>query len=163
MLLRPRKFSFRSVFKRRVSVKPTYLSKPLRFGDSGLCLCQNLKLNSQKMFRVKLLLKKGARRSEKTSRKLWFLAFPHLPLTKKVLGSRMGKGKGKPHSWVTCVKVTNVLFELKCLRHGRLVYFSNQIALRLGAKHKLIIKHLRKSARLPVLYRRHSLTAFSNF
>jgi hypothetical protein len=129
----------------------------------ALFLCQSLSLNSQKMFRLKLLLKKSARRSEKTSRKLWFGAFPHLPLTKKVLGSRMGKGKGKLSSWSTRVKVSSILFELKCLRYGRILYFSNQIALRLNSKHKLLISRLNKNANIPVLYRNYSLVTFSNF
>jgi len=163
MLLRPRRFKYKSIFKRRVLPKPSYLSKSLCFGDSGFFLCQSLSLNSQKMFRLKLLLKKSAKRSEKTSRKLWFGAFPHLPLTKKVLGSRMGKGKGKLSSWSTRVKVSSILFELKCLRYGRVLYFSNQIALRLNSKHKLLISHLNKNTTMPVLYRNYNLTAFSNF
>ena len=47
------------------------------------------------MFRYKLFLKKAARRTDKTLRKVWFYVFPHLPITRKVAGSRMGKGKGK--------------------------------------------------------------------
>ncbi|MGB1719642.1 MAG: 50S ribosomal protein L16, partial [Candidatus Latescibacterota bacterium] len=36
----------------------------------------------------------------------------HLPLTKKVIGSRMGKGKGAPEGWVAVVKPGRVMFEL---------------------------------------------------
>jgi ribosomal protein L16/L10AE len=86
------------------------------------------------MFRMKLLLKKSSRRADKTFRKLWFNAFPHLPLTKKVVGARMGKGKGKLHSWFTLVKSGNMLFEVKNLRLGRFHYFAKQIESRLGTK-----------------------------
>ena len=101
----------------------------------------NLTLTAQKMFRLNLLLKKSARRADKTFRKLWFNAFPHLPLTKKVVGARMGKGKGKLHSWFTIVKSGSVLFEVKNLRLGRFYYFSKQIESRLGVKCMKKIKY----------------------
>ena len=67
----------------------------LNYGQVGLKLLQPLRLTSRHIFRFKLFLKKGSKRVDKTYRKLWFNIFPTLPLTKKVLGSRMGKGKGK--------------------------------------------------------------------
>jgi ribosomal protein L16/L10AE len=48
------------------------------------------------IFKIKLFLKKSVRRSNITNRLLWLNIFPHIPVTKKVIGSRMGKGKGKP-------------------------------------------------------------------
>ena len=98
MLLRPRKFEYKNTFKKRTILKPSFLVKSLKFGTQGLIPVSNVVLTAQKMFRMNLLLKKSARRSDKTFRKLWFNAFPHLPLTKKVVGARMGKGKGKLHS-----------------------------------------------------------------
>ena len=141
MLLRPRKFNYKSIFKRRKILKPKTCIKIFKFGTQSLILTQNLSLTSQKMFRLKLLLKKSSRRSDKTSRKLWFSAFPHLPLTKKVVGSRMGKGKGKLNSWFTIVRSGNSLFEVKNLRHGRFIYFSRQISSRLGCKCFCLVKN----------------------
>ena len=40
-------------------------------------------------------LKKSSRKFDKTLRYMWFHVFPHIPITRKVEGSRMGKGKGK--------------------------------------------------------------------
>ena len=62
-------------------------------------LVKPLRINSKKIFRIKLFLKKGSRKSDNTRRRVWFNAFPHLPLTKKVVGARMGKGKGKLSIW----------------------------------------------------------------
>lgn len=134
MLLRPRKFSHKNVFKRRVILKPRDQISVFNFGTQSLCISKNVALTSQKMFRLKLILKKGSRRTDKTSRKLWFNAFPHLPLTKKVIGSRMGKGKGKLNSWFTVLTSGNTLFEFKNLRQGRFLYFSKQIEAKLGCK-----------------------------
>ena len=95
MVLQPRKFKFKLKHKRRRLNYNVRLTRKLIFGDAGLVLTKPLIINSKKMFRLKLFLKKAARRSDKTGRKVWVNAFPHLPLTKKVIGSRMGKGKGK--------------------------------------------------------------------
>lgn len=67
----------------------------LCFGHSGLLITKPLFINSKKMFRLKIFLKKSSRKTDKTSRRVWVNTFPHIPLTKKVIGSRMGKGKGK--------------------------------------------------------------------
>ena len=132
MLLKPRKFKHKNIFKRRVLTTPKFTQAIFQFGTQSLSTSANLSLTAQKMFRMKLLVKKSCRRSDKTARKLWFNAFPHLPLTKKVIGSRMGKGKGKLNSWFTIVKAGNVLFEVKNLRRGRFAYFATQLKSRLG-------------------------------
>ena len=94
LVLRPRKFKFKNIQKRRKNV---FLPKKgsLKYGQAGLIILQPLRLQNKHIFRFKLVLKKSARRADKTSRKSWVMAFPHLPLSKKVEGSRMGKGKGK--------------------------------------------------------------------
>ena len=94
MVLTPRKFKFKSRHKvRRFPLTPK--APKLSFGQTGLCLLHPTRINSRSLFRLKLFLKKSSRKSDNTGRKLWFNAFPHLPLTKKSVGSRMGKGKGK--------------------------------------------------------------------
>ena len=44
--------------------------------------------------------------------KVWINIFPHMPLTKKPLGTRMGKGKGNVEAWVAVVKEGKILFEI---------------------------------------------------
>lgn len=60
--------------------------------------------------------------------------FPHLPLTKKVSGSRMGKGKGKLSGWVAIISLKTNLFEFKNLRVGRANYYLRQLANKLPIK-----------------------------
>lgn len=60
--------------------------------------------------------------------------FPHLSLTSKPIGVRMGKGKGNVEKWVAVVKVNTMMFEVSGV--------SDEIAkdaLRLGG-HKLPIR-----------------------
>ena len=66
--------------------------------------------------------------------KVWINIFPHMPLTKKPIGTRQGKGKGNVEAWVAVVKEGQVMFEIAGV--------SEEIAreaLRLAA-HKLPIK-----------------------
>ena len=65
---------------------------------------------------------------------VWRNIFPHMPLTKKPIGTRQGKGKGNVEAWVAVVKEGKIMFEIDGV--------SEEIAreaLRLAA-HKLPIK-----------------------
>lgn len=44
--------------------------------------------------------------------KVYLRIFPHKPVSKKPLETRMGKGKGEPEFWVARVKPGMVLFEI---------------------------------------------------
>ena len=66
--------------------------------------------------------------------KVYINIFPHMPLTKKPIGTRQGKGKGNVEAWVAVVKEGKVMFEIAGV--------SEEVAreaLRLAA-HKLPIK-----------------------
>ena len=138
MLLRPRKFAHKTLFKRRKIV--SFKKSKLNYGQYGLRILQPLWVNNKQIFRYKLLLKKASKRSDKTSRKVWFNLFPHLPLTRKVEGSRMGKGKGKLAGWVAQLSPGTTMFEFKNLRTGRAYYYYEQVAHRLPVKSTFIKK-----------------------
>ena len=138
MVLQPRKFKYKLKHKRRRFNYKVKILKNLSFGQVGLVLTKPLFINSKKMFRLKLFLKKAARRTDKTSRKVWVNVFPHIPLTKKVIGSRMGKGKGKLSIWFNKLSTGVILIELKNLRKGRAVYFLSQAQSKLKSTSKII-------------------------
>ena len=159
MLLSPRKFKFKNSFKRRSYYKIPR-NNPLTYTDQGLQITQPLRLNNKHIFRIKLFLKKSARRADKTSRKVWFNLFPHLPLSKKGAGSRMGKGTGKLAAWVVELPSGLNIFEFKNLRHGRAVYFMKQVQSKLPVKSRInrssnlkkINNPLKPSSRIFVTY-----------
>lgn len=96
MVLQPRKFKYKLRQKNRItSITKRSINKGMSYGQVGLILLRPLRINSRKIFRIRLFIKRAARRSDNTYRKVWLNVFPHLPLTKKIVGSRMGKGKGK--------------------------------------------------------------------
>lgn len=137
MLLRPRKFNFKNRHKSR-SLFSFPKNLKLNFGQQGLQILQPMNISGKNLFRIKIFIKKGARRTDKTSRKVWLNAFPHLPLTKKVSGSRMGKGKGKLSGWYGKLPSGVNLVEYKNLRNGRGNYFLRQVKFRLPVRSRLI-------------------------
>lgn len=44
--------------------------------------------------------------------KVYINIFPHMPLTKKAIGTRQGSGKGAVDSWVAVVKSGKIMFEV---------------------------------------------------
>ncbi len=66
--------------------------------------------------------------------KVFINIFPHMPLTKKPLGTRQGKGKGNVEAWVAVVKSGKIMFEISDVTEE-----VAREALRL-ASHKLPIK-----------------------
>lgn len=66
--------------------------------------------------------------------KVWINIFPHMPITKKPIGTRQGKGKGNVEAWVAVVKEGKIMFEIAGVDEA-----TAREALRLAA-HKLPIK-----------------------
>lgn len=137
LLLQPRKFKRKSLQKNR-NFK-LWSSHNLSYGTSGIRIQQALHLSAKRIYRLKLFLKRAVRKSDRTQRYMWFCAFPHLPLTRKGKGSRMGKGAGKLSTWWVRLKPGIILVEFKHLRYGRIVYFFKQISHKSPINVQLII------------------------
>lgn len=146
ILLQPRHFKYKTRQKsRRFLIARQH--KSLTFGNSGLLILSPIFITGPQIFRLKLFLKRATKRSEKTYRSIWFYAFPHLPISRKPDGLRMGKGKGKLHCWFTSVAGGVVLFEFRNLRRGRSLYFFKQMTFKLGILTKyLFSSHQRIAA-----------------
>ena len=125
MMLQPRKFKYKSRQKGRTTTK--YTETQMSYGTVGLVLLRPFRISAKKIFRLKLFLKRSARKADWTKRAFWVSIFPHLPLSRKAKGVRMGKGAGKLASWYTQIRGGKVLVEFKNLRLGRAIYFSKQV------------------------------------
>ena len=138
MLLQPRNFKFKRKQKNRslFSFNKSYLKQKLNFGGTGLMVLKPIHLTAGQIFRFKLFLKRAVKKADRTRRFVWFLAFPHLPLTKKPNGLRMGKGKGKLECWFTNISAGSILIEFKNLRKGRSDFFMKQMTHKLGVPTK---------------------------
>jgi large subunit ribosomal protein L16 len=51
-------------------------------------------------------------RHMKRAGRVWIRIFPDVPISKKPLEVRMGKGKGAPEYWAAKVKAGRIMFEL---------------------------------------------------
>lgn len=138
MLLQPRNFFFKRKQKKRSLFSFNNSQNNLNFGGAGLKILKPVQLTSEQLFRFRLFLKRASKKSDKTRRAVWFHAFPHLPLTRKPNGTRMGKGKGKLECWFTHVSGGTILVEFKNLRRGRAIFFAKQLTHKLGIVSKYI-------------------------
>lgn len=141
-MLQPRRFKYKVKQKNR-SFRAFNVNSQLTFGTTGLMLLRPTQLTAKTLARFKLFLKKAVRKVDKTRRFLWFHAFPHIPLTKKPDGLRMGKGKGKLACWSSTIRGGTTLFEFKNLRYGRALFFMKQLTHKLGVPTKPVFTSFR--------------------
>ena len=79
------------------------------FGDYGLQSLDNERITSRQIEAARQAMTRYIKRGGK----IWIRIFPHVPVTKKALGLKMGGGKGNPEYYVAKVKTGTVLFEMK--------------------------------------------------
>jgi len=124
-MLQPRKFKYKNRQKfRRVRI---FSESKRSYGPLTIRLRQTFQISAKKIFRLKLFLKRATKRSDWTKRRMSVSLFPHLPLTKKPKGMRMGKGKGKLSTWLTIVPAGKNIVSFRNLRWGRFIYFFKQL------------------------------------
>lgn len=138
LLLQPRTFVYKRRHKKRKCLSFSNNANNLNYGSAGLLLLKPIHLTANQLFRFKLFLKRASKKADSTKRFVWFHAFPHLPLTRKPNGIRMGKGKGKLECWFTNVTGGSVLMEFRNLRKGRAAFFMKQITNKIGAPTKFL-------------------------
>lgn len=69
--------------------------------------------------------------------KLWIKLFTNIPITKKALASRMGKGKGNISHWVSIVKKGQVLFEISGISKNKAFFVLKKSKTKLPIKTKI--------------------------
>ena len=79
------------------------------FGDYGLQSQANNDITSRQIEAARQAMTRHIKRGGK----IWIRIFPHIPVTRKPLGLKMGGGKGAPEFWVAKVKAGTVMFEMK--------------------------------------------------
>ena len=127
-MLQPRKFKYKTRQTKRIAKNPS--TPKFWYGETALVILQPFQISAKRIFRLNLFLKHSARPSDTTRRSFWISVFPHLPLSRKSKGMRMGKGAGKLANWHTQIRGGKALVEFKNLRLGRAAHYSA----RLGSK-----------------------------
>ena len=101
----------RTKFRRHHRGRRRGLSKgnvQVNFGQYGLKTLEAGWITNRQIEAARIAMTRKIKRGGK----VWINLFPHKPITKKPLETRMGKGKGSPEGWVAVVKPGMVMFEL---------------------------------------------------
>lgn len=83
-------------------------NRKVSFGEYGLEALEGAWISQQQIEAARVAMTRYMKRGGK----VWINIFPHLPLTRKPIGTRQGKGKGNVEGWVAVVKEGKILFEI---------------------------------------------------
>ena len=106
-MMQPKKTKFRKAFKGRIhgNAKGGFA---LNFGEFGLKAMEPERVTARQIEAARRALTRHMKRAGR----VWIRVFPDVPVSKKPIEVRMGKGKGTPELWVCRVKPGRILFEI---------------------------------------------------
>jgi large subunit ribosomal protein L16 len=106
-MLSPKRTKYRKAFKGRIHGNAKG-GTDLNFGAFGLKALEPERITARQIEAARRAVMRHLRRQGK----LWIRIFPDVPVSKKPLEVRQGKGKGSPEFWAARVKPGRVMFEL---------------------------------------------------
>src|ERR1700758_4264129 len=106
-MLQPTRSKFRKAHKGRIHGNAK-AGTELNFGQYGLKAMEPERVSARQIEAAR----RAMTRHMKTAGRGWIRIFPDVPVSKKPIEVRMGKGKGAPELWVCRVKPGRILFEI---------------------------------------------------
>ncbi len=106
-MFQPKKTKYRKAHKGRIHGL-AYSGSQINFGEYGLKALEPNRLTAREIEAAR----RSIARHMKRIGKLWIRVFPDVPVSKKPLEVRQGKGKGGVEFWAARVKPGRILFEL---------------------------------------------------
>ena len=107
-MLQPKRTKFRKQFKGRNRGLATTGSK-VSFGEYGLKAVERGRITARQIEAARRAMTRHIKRGGK----IWIRVFPDVPVSKKPLEVRMGKGKGNVEFWVCKIQPGRVLYEME--------------------------------------------------
>ena len=106
-MMQPKRTKFRKAFKGRIKgmAKGGF---DLNFGSHGLKAMEPERVTARQIEAAR----RAMTRHMKRAGRVWIRVFPDVPVSKKPVEVRMGKGKGSPEFWAARVKPGRIMFEL---------------------------------------------------
>ena len=106
-MMQPKRTKFRKAFKGRIkgNAKGGY---DLNFGSHGLKAMEPERVTARQIEAAR----RAMTRHMKRAGRVWIRIFPDVPVSKKPVEVRMGKGKGSPEFWAARVHPGRIMFEL---------------------------------------------------
>lgn len=107
-MLQPKRTKFRKRFKGK---NRGYAQNGNRvsFGEFGLKAAERGRVSARQIEAARRAMTRHIKRGGK----IWIRLFPDVPISKKPLEVRMGKGKGNVEYWVAKVQPGSVLYEME--------------------------------------------------
>jgi large subunit ribosomal protein L16 len=106
-MLQPKKTKFRRAFKGRIRGNSKSGTR-LDFGAFGLKALEPERVTARQIEAAR----RAITREMKRQGKVWIRIFPDVPVSKKPIEVRMGKGKGAPEFWAARVAPGRIMFEI---------------------------------------------------
>jgi large subunit ribosomal protein L16 len=106
-MLQPIRTKFRKAHKGRIHGKASSGTE-LNFGQYGLKALEPDRVTARQIEAAR----RAMTRHMKRAGRVWIRVFPDVPVSKKPIEVRMGKGKGTPEMWVCRVKPGRIMFEI---------------------------------------------------
>src|SRR5215217_2356295 len=106
-MLQPKRTKFRKAHKGRIH-GASKAGTQLNFGQFGLKAMEPERVTARQIEAAR----RAMTRHMKRAGRVWIRIFPDVPVSKKPLEVRMGKGKGAPELWVCRIKPGRVIFEI---------------------------------------------------
>lgn len=107
-MLQPKRTKFRKQFKGRNRGLATAGGK-VSFGEYGLKAVERGRITARQIEAARRAMTRHIKRGGK----IWIRVFPDVPVSKKPLEVRMGKGKGNVEYWVCKIQPGRVLYEME--------------------------------------------------
>jgi large subunit ribosomal protein L16 len=106
-MMQPKRTKFRKAFKGRIhgNAKGGF---ELNFGEFGLKALEPERVTARQIEAARRALTRHMKRAGR----VWIRVFPDVPVSKKPIEVRMGKGKGAPEFWVARVAPGRIMFEV---------------------------------------------------
>ena len=106
-MMQPKRSKFRKAFKGRIhgNAKGGFV---LNFGEFGLKAMEPERVTARQIEAARRALTRHMKRAGR----VWIRVFPDVPVSKKPIEVRMGKGKGAPELWVARVAPGRIMFEI---------------------------------------------------
>ncbi|HBS83525.1 MAG TPA: 50S ribosomal protein L16 [Halomonas campaniensis] len=107
-MLQPKRMKFRKMMKGR-NRGLAHRGSKISFGEYGLKATGRGRITARQIEAGRRAITRHVKRGGK----IWIRVFPDMPISKKPLEVRMGKGKGSVEYWVAQIQPGRVLYEIE--------------------------------------------------
>ena len=134
-MLSPKRTKFRKQHKGRIHGVAKGGSE-LNFGSHGLKAMEPERITARQIEAAR----RAITRSMKRQGRVWIRIFPDVPVTKKPIEVRMGKGKGAPEFWAARVHPGRIMFEVDGVPEPVAKEALRLAAMKLPVKSRVIVR-----------------------